>query len=227
MRGASLVRFFHKQPPSLIVKSAVERETVAIAIIPMLVPVFCKISSEEKITYNKHLNISFHTTVHRIKSHISGPHPQAVPNCMTESCTTSLTAQTPSTRSLVFPNENGHFFLRIRLPSSRSRLFQAPKTEVFKYKIFENGDLSHSCGRAKTQIFKYDDVMPRLQACSAVLTIRKRYAWTQILFNRGDKNLHFRKYPATCVGGLSLQCLSSFDFCMLAVPCSDQFTHSF
>ena len=27
---------------------------------------------------------------------------------------------------------------------------------------FENGDVSYSCGRAKTEVFKYDDVMPTL-----------------------------------------------------------------
>ena len=52
-------------------------------------------------------------------------------------------------------------FLRIRLPSTRSRRFKAPKTKVFKYAL-QGGDffLSYSCGRAKTEVFKYDDIMP-------------------------------------------------------------------
>ena len=48
---------------------------------------------------------------------------------------------------------------------------------------FENGDSSHSCGRAKTEAFKYDDVMPRFKARSSAHTIRKRYVWTQIFLN--------------------------------------------
>ena len=27
---------------------------------------------------------------------------------------------------------------------------------------FESGDLPYSCGRATTEVFKYDDVLPRL-----------------------------------------------------------------
>ena len=47
---------------------------------------------------------------------------------------------------------------------------------------FEIGDVSYSCGRAKTEVFKYVDVIPRFKAWSIAHTIRKR----------------FRKYPATC-----------------------------
>ena len=45
---------------------------------------------------------------------------------------------------------------------------------------FEYDYSSHSCGRAKTEIFKYDDVMPRFKARSSTHTIRKRYVSTQI-----------------------------------------------
>ena len=48
---------------------------------------------------------------------------------------------------------------------------------------FKNGDLSYSCGQAKTEVFKYDDVMPRLKARSSAHTIRKRYVWAQIFLN--------------------------------------------
>ena len=27
--------------------------------------------------------------------------------------------------------------------------------------VFKNGDVSFSCGREKTEVFKYDDVMPK------------------------------------------------------------------
>ena len=63
---------------------------------------------------------------------------------------------------------------------------------------FENGDLSYSCGQAKTEVFKYDYVMPRFKARSSAHTIRKRYMWTQIFLNTEKKNFRFRKYPATC-----------------------------
>ena len=85
---------------------------------------------------------------------------------------------TPSTPNWVF-SQTEIFFLRIQLPSTRN-----PKKEVFKYAHqdgdFENGDLSYSCGRAKTEVFKYDDVMPRFGARSSAHTIRKRYVWMQI-----------------------------------------------
>ena len=44
---------------------------------------------------------------------------------------------------------------------------------------FENGDVSYSCGRAKTEVFKYDEVMPGFRARSSAHTIRKRFVWTQ------------------------------------------------
>ena len=93
----------------------------------------------------------------------------------------------------------------MRLPSTRNQRFRAQKTEFSKYALqgghFENRDSSHSCGRAKTEVFKYDDVMPRFKARSSAHTIRKRYVWTQIFLNTEKKNLRFQKYPATC--GLS------------------------
>ena len=52
---------------------------------------------------------------------------------------------------------------------------------------FENGASSYSCGRAKTEVFKYDDVMPRFKARSSAHTIRKRYVWTQIFLNTEKK----------------------------------------
>ena len=41
------------------------------------------------------------------------------------------------------------------------------------------------------------------KARSSTHTIRKRYVWMQIFFKYGEKNLRFRKYPATCGRGLS------------------------
>ena len=60
---------------------------------------------------------------------------------------------------------------------------------------FENGDSSYSCGRAKTEAFKYDDVIPRLKARSSTHTIRKRYVWTQSFLNTEKKNPPFSKLP--------------------------------
>ena len=101
----------------------------------------------------------------------------------------ACTLKTPSTHSRVFSKTD--FFLRMRLPSIRNQRFRAPKTEVSKYALqgghFENRDSSHSCGRAKTEVFKYDDVMPRFKARSSAHTIRKRYVWTQIFLNTEKK----------------------------------------
>ena len=33
-----------------------------------------------------------------------------------------------------------------------------------RVKIFENEDLSYSCGRAKTKVFKDDDALPHIQS---------------------------------------------------------------
>ena len=44
----------------------------------------------------------------------------------------------------------------------------------------ENRVASYSCGRAKTEVFKYDDDMPRFTTRSSAHTIRKRYVWMQI-----------------------------------------------
>ena len=54
--------------------------------------------------------------------------------------------------------------------------------------IFEKRDPSYSRGRAKTEVFKYDDVMPRFKARSSAHTTRKRYVWTQIFLNT-EKNI--------------------------------------
>ena len=56
---------------------------------------------------------------------------------------------------------------------------------------FENGDSSYSCGRAKTEVFKYDDVMSRFKARSSTHTIRKRYVWMQIFLNTEKKTSVF------------------------------------
>ena len=97
------------------------------------------------------------------------------------------------------PHVAGYFRKR-RFFSSRSHRFRTPKTEVLlsRQEIFENGDLLYSCGRAKTEVFKYDDVMPRFHACSSAHTIQKRYVWTQIFFNTEEKVSVFKNYPATC-----------------------------
>ena len=48
---------------------------------------------------------------------------------------------------------------------------------------FEKRDSSYSYGRAKTEVFKYDDVMPRFKGRSSLHTIRKRYVWTVTFLN--------------------------------------------
>ena len=118
------------------------------------------------------------------------------------------------------PHVAGYFrkrrlFFRIRLPSIRSRRFRAPKTDIFKYTL-QGGDswnrrfIEYSCERVKTEVFKYDDVMPRFKARSSAHTIRKHYVWTLIVFKYGGKNLRFRKYPVTCGRGLKVITQSNF-----------------
>ena len=62
--------------------------------------------------------------------------------------------------------------------------------------IFENGDLSYLCGRAKIEVLKYDDVMPRFQACLRTYDLKTVRVDADI-FKYGGKSLRFEKYPAT------------------------------
>ena len=61
--------------------------------------------------------------------------------------------------------ENGGFFVRFGVASTRKRRFRQPKTEVFEIKtlsrveVFENAVFVFTCGRAKTKVFENDDVM--------------------------------------------------------------------
>ena len=110
-----------------------------------------------------------------------------------------LSIYTPSTRSRVFlitetfspnteygdhPHVTGDFGYR---------KWQFSNT-LFGVETFENGDLSCLCGRANTEVLKYDDVLPRL------LHIRFENATCgcNFFFKYGEKNLYFPKNPATC-----------------------------
>ena len=99
-------------------------------------------------------------------------------------------SKTPSTCSRVFSktetfsSEYGYRPHVTGVFGHRKRRFSNTLSRV---EIFENGDVSYSCGRAKTQVFKYDDVMPRFRACSSSHTIGKRCVWTQIFLNAEKK----------------------------------------
>ena len=65
--------------------------------------------------------------------------------------------------------------------------------------IFENGDVLYLCGRAKTEVFKYDDVMECLGSRALLRTYDSKTLRVDAdFFTYGEKNLRFRKYPATC-----------------------------
>ena len=74
---------------------------------------------------------------------------------------------------------------RIRV-DGRKRRFSNTLSRV---ESFENGDSSYSCGRAKMEVFKYDDIMLRFKGRSSAHTIRKRYMWTQIFFKIRRKKI--------------------------------------
>ena len=107
-------------------------------------------------------------------------------------CNTAITlAKTLSTRNRVFSKTTVFFSEYCYRPhvagviGQRKRRFS---NTFFSVEIFENGDLSYSCGRgrAKTEVFKYDDVMPRFQARSSAHMIRKRYV-SKISWNVEEK----------------------------------------
>ena len=98
--------------------------------------------------------------------------------------------KTPSTRSRVF-SKTETFFSEYGYRPHVTGVFGHRKRRFLntlsRVEIFENGDSSYSCGRAKTEVFKYDDVMPRFKARSSAHTIRKRYVWTEIFLNTEKK----------------------------------------
>ena len=59
--------------------------------------------------------------------------------------------------------KKGDFFLRFKLPSTRSRWKRSPKTHLFKNALhgedFEKAGHSFTCGRMKTEVFEYGDVI--------------------------------------------------------------------
>ena len=88
------------------------------------------------------------------------------------------------------------FLSEYSVPSTPSRKRKFSNT-FSRVEIFENGDLSYSCGRAKTEVFKYDDVMPRFEARSSARMVRKCFVWTLIFLNTEEK-VTFSKKPG-CV----------------------------
>ena len=83
----------------------------------------------------------------------------------------------------------------------RKRRLFSPNTARYRpHEIFKNGDSSYSCGRVKTEFFKYDDVMPRFKTRSSAHTIRKRYVWMQLFLNTEKKSSIFEN-TRLCVDG--------------------------
>ena len=78
------------------------------------------------------------------------------------------------------------FLSEYSVPSTPSRKRKFSNT-FSRVEIFENGDLSYSCGRA----FKYDDVMPRFEARSSARMVRKCFVWTLIFFKHRGKSYVF------------------------------------
>ena len=52
---------------------------------------------------------------------------------------------------------------------------------------FENGDSSYSYGGGKTEVFEYDDAMPRFKAHPSAHTIQKRCVDADFFLNTGEK----------------------------------------
>ena len=82
--------------------------------------------------------------------------------------------KTPSTRSRVF-SETKTFFSEYGYRPHATGVFGYQKRRfsntLSRVETFENGDVSYSCGRAKTEVLKYDDVMPRFKVETVQTTI--------------------------------------------------------
>lgn len=107
--------------------------------------------------------------------------------------------------------ENGDFFLLFGLSSTRIRWKRLPKSHLLKtlsrVKIFENASHSFTCGRTKTEVFEYNDVIHHyvnywLNACS----VRDSIAFPSYsIVYRGKKSPFSKlKYPDTCGWGLKV-----------------------
>ena len=66
-------------------------------------------------------------------------------------------------------------------------------------KSFVNGDSLYSCGWAKTEVFKYDNVMPRFNARSVPHMWFENATSGRRFLKYGEKNLRFQKYLDTWV----------------------------
>ena len=104
-------------------------------------------------------------------------------------------SKTPSIRSRVL-SKTETFFSEYDYRPHITGLFGHQKRRfsntLSRVESFENGDSSHSCGWAKTETSKYDDVLPRFR--SSAHSIRKRCVWMQIFLNT-EKKFQFLKIP--------------------------------
>ena len=77
---------------------------------------------------------------------------------------------TPSTLSRVF-SKTEMFFSEYGYHAHVAGVFRHRKRRfsntLSRVETFENGDLTYSSGRANTEVFNYDDIMPRFQARSS------------------------------------------------------------
>ena len=66
--------------------------------------------------------------------------------------------------------------------------------------IFENGDSSYSCGRAKMEVFKYDGLCHGYVIGLLFCTNDSKmlHVDTDFFKYRENNFIYFRKYPATC-----------------------------
>ena len=74
---------------------------------------------------------------------------------------------------------------------------------VVRVGYFENAGLSFSCGRKKTEVFEYDDVIHHTaHALYGMLSFFHCFSvsvWTgENDFSKTEKNVRFLKYPDTC-----------------------------
>ena len=121
-----------------------------------------------------------------------------------------------------------HFSLYIWTAFSNTKKRRFSKT-VLWVEVFENARLSFTCGRAKTEIFEYDDVTHHHTSFNIhhiLLALRMLCKWRYrisivLAFSvfmwtgendsntlRVDGSLRFQKYPDTCGQSLGGLCLS-------------------
>ena len=122
----------------------------------------------------------------------------------------------PSTRIIRFCWETEGFFsglaYRSHVFGENGHLKRIISKTVSRVKLFENAGHLFTCGRTKTEVSEYDDVIPLFSVFVWTAENDSNTLLVEAYFlENGGKTLRFQKYPDTFWGGLKLLNLQIFE----------------